>query len=80
MQALIIACSLTEETVELVNDAFFQHLKPGVTLVNIACGKIVDGMALIGALKRGIVSQAFAMSLIPNPYRSTDRCGIWKPC
>ncbi|MEZ4863873.1 MAG: D-2-hydroxyacid dehydrogenase [Caldilineaceae bacterium] len=67
VDGVIIACPLTQETTGLVNEAFFQHLKPGATLVNIARGKIVDEAALMDALQRGIVAQAILDVFDPEP-------------
>lgn len=64
---VVIACPLTNETRGLVNEAFFQHVKPGATLVNIARGQIVDESALIDALNRGIVAQAILDVFDPEP-------------
>jgi len=70
VDGVIIACPLTEETTGLVNAAFFQRLKPGATLVNIARGKIVDQPALIDALNRGVVAQAILDVFDPEPLPS----------
>ena len=67
VDGVILACPLTEETTGLVNAAFFQCLKPGATLVNIARGKIVDEPALIDALHRGVVAQAILDVFDPEP-------------
>lgn len=67
VDGVIIACPLTEETTGLVDAAFFQHLKPGATLVNIARGKIIDQPALIDALNRGVVGQAILDVFDPEP-------------
>ena len=67
VDGVVIACPLTDETTGLVNAAFFQRLKPGATLVNIARGKIVDEPALIDALKQGIVAQAILDVFDPEP-------------
>ncbi len=70
VEGVIIACPLTEETTGLVNAAFFQQLKPGATLVNIARGKIVEEPALIDALNHGIVAQAILDVFDPEPLPS----------
>jgi phosphoglycerate dehydrogenase-like enzyme len=70
VDGVIIACPLTAETTGLVNAAFFQQLKPGATLVNIARGKIVEESALIDALKRGVVAQAILDVFDPEPLPS----------
>ncbi|MCB0188339.1 MAG: hypothetical protein KDE31_28915, partial [Caldilineaceae bacterium] len=67
VDGVILACPLTDETAGLVDAAFFQQLKPGATLVNIARGKIVDETALIDALKRGVVAQAILDVFDPEP-------------
>lgn len=67
VDGVILACPLTEETTGLVNEGFFQQLQPGATLVNIARGKIVDEVALIDALKQGIVGQAILDVFDPEP-------------
>ncbi|MFN8442590.1 MAG: NAD(P)-dependent oxidoreductase [Caldilineaceae bacterium] len=67
VDGVVIASPLTAETIGLVNDAFFQRLKPGATLVNIARGKIVDQPALIDALNRGVVAHAILDVFDPEP-------------
>ncbi len=70
VDGVILACPLTPETSGLANEAFFQRLKPGATLVNIARGKIVDEPALIAALHRGVVAQAILDVFDPEPLPS----------
>ena len=67
VDGVIVACPLTDETTGLVDEEFFQQLKPGATLVNIARGKIVDETALIDALTRGTVGQAILDVFDPEP-------------
>jgi phosphoglycerate dehydrogenase-like enzyme len=70
VDGVVIACPLTDETTGLVNEAFFQRLKPGSTLVNIARGKIIDEAALIAALNQGVVAQAILDVFDPEPLPS----------
>jgi phosphoglycerate dehydrogenase-like enzyme len=72
VDGVILACPLTAETAGLVNETFFQHLKPRATLVNIARGKIVDEAALINALNRGVVAQAILDVFDPEPLPSAS--------
>ena len=72
VDGVVIACPLTDETTGMVDGAFFQQLKPGATLVNIARGKIVDEPALIDALKRGTVAQAILDVFDPEPLPATS--------
>lgn len=48
-----ICCPLTAETRHLFNDATFSQMKPGAILVNVTRGEIVDGEALVRALRDG---------------------------
>jgi phosphoglycerate dehydrogenase-like enzyme len=48
-----ICCQWTPETTNLINAARLAAMKPGVVLVNVARGEIVDEAALAEALSRG---------------------------
>jgi phosphoglycerate dehydrogenase-like enzyme len=48
-----VCCPWTKETDRLLNDAAFEAMKPGTTLVNIARGEIIDEEALLRALTSG---------------------------
>jgi glyoxylate/hydroxypyruvate reductase A len=48
-----ICCQWTPETTNLINAARLAAMKPGVVLVNVARGEIVDETALAEALARG---------------------------
>ena len=48
-----ICCQWTEETTNLINAARLALMKPGVVLVNVARGEIIDEAALVDALARG---------------------------
>lgn len=67
VDGVVLACPLTSETTGVVNEAFFQALKPGATLVNVARGKIIDQPALMKALNQGIVAQAILDVFDPEP-------------
>lgn len=51
--ALVICCSLTDETRGLVNAARIGQMKPDAVLVNVSRGAVVENAPLIAALKAG---------------------------
>ena len=53
VDALVLACPLTEQTRGLIGAAELALLRPGSVLVNISRGPVVDEEALIGALRSG---------------------------
>jgi phosphoglycerate dehydrogenase-like enzyme len=53
MDALVLACPLTEQTRGLIGAAELALLRPGAVLVNIARGPVVDEEALVSALRSG---------------------------
>jgi D-3-phosphoglycerate dehydrogenase len=55
---LIFTCPLTPETRHMFNKDILAKLKPGVRVVNVARGPIVDETALLEGLKTGIVHSA----------------------
>lgn len=64
---LIIAAPLTEVTRHIVNRESLRHAKPGLHIVNIARGGLVDQDALREALDSGGVSAASLDAVTPEP-------------
>lgn len=54
----VLACPLNEATRGLANRAFFDAIKPGAVLVNIARGGLIDDAAMIEALDAGRLDAA----------------------
>ncbi|NJR80037.1 D-2-hydroxyacid dehydrogenase [Sphingomonas corticis] len=50
---VVLACPLSDRTRGLADDAFFQAMRPGAILVNVARGGVVDEDALRRGLGRG---------------------------
>lgn len=77
---VILACALTPENHHLLNAAAFARMKPGVIVVNVARGPIIDETALIAALSSGHVAAAgldvFEVEPLPadSPLRGFDNC------
>lgn len=51
-------CPSTPQTRRLIDASAFAKMKPGAILVNVARGDVVDGPALIEALRQGTLSDA----------------------
>lgn len=64
---VMIAAPLTPETHHLINADAFKLMKPGVHIVNIARGGLIDQDALRDALDRGIVAHASLDTVDPEP-------------
>lgn len=64
---LVVAAPLTPATDRLLDDAAFAVAKPGLHLVNIARGRIVDTDALVRALEDGTVARASLDVTDPEP-------------
>ncbi len=64
---LVLAAPATDETCHVLNAETLAHVRPGVHLVNIARGSLVDQDALRGALDDGSVARASLDVTTPEP-------------
>lgn len=64
---IVLVAPLTAATRGLFDDAVFASMKPGVQLVNVARGQIIDDDALLRALDSGIVACADIDATDPEP-------------
>jgi phosphoglycerate dehydrogenase-like enzyme len=64
---LIFTAPLTESTRHILNQRSFALLKPGVHLVNVARGALIDQDALREALDAGTVARASLDAVTPEP-------------
>ncbi|MCL4716573.1 MAG: glyoxylate reductase (NADP(+)) [Hyphomonadaceae bacterium] len=64
---IVLACPATDETRHLVNDSLLAHAKPGLHLINIARGSVIDDDALLRALDDGRVGLASLDCTEPEP-------------
>jgi phosphoglycerate dehydrogenase-like enzyme len=64
---LVLAAPATPATRRLLDDAAFAQMRPGVHLVNVARGELVDHDALRRALDAGRVSRASLDCVEPEP-------------
>ncbi|MFW8566088.1 NAD(P)-dependent oxidoreductase [Orrella sp. 11846] len=55
---IVLACPLNDQTYHLINAQAIAAMKPGVTLINVARGAVIDHTALVPALQSGQVGAA----------------------
>jgi glyoxylate/hydroxypyruvate reductase A len=58
VDALVLACPLTEATRGLIGRAEIEALKPGAVIVNIARGQVIDQAAMLEGLQSGRIKGA----------------------
>tara|TARA_B100001057_G_scaffold500990_1_gene619510 strand:- start:938 stop:1873 length:936 start_codon:yes stop_codon:yes gene_type:complete len=68
---LVFACSLNKHTEKMFSQSIFRYIKPGLKLINVSRGGLVDEHSLIKALESGIVSSA-AMDVFEKEPISRD--------
>lgn len=77
---LVLACALTSENVHMIGPALLARVKPGLRVVNVSRGRLIDEEALIAALVSGQVHSAaldvFETEPLPadSPLRGFERC------
>jgi glyoxylate/hydroxypyruvate reductase A len=75
VDALVLACPLTEQTHRLIGEAELQALPPHAVLVNVARGQVVDERALIEALESGQLGGAALDVVEQEPLPAENR--LW---
>lgn len=77
---LVLCCPLTPETRHLIRAETLAKTRPGVTLVNVSRGPLVDEPALVNALRSGHVA-AIGLDVFEeeplaadSPLRDAERC------
>lgn len=77
---LVFTCSLNDKNRHMLNGAVLEQAKPGIRIVNVARGPLIDEPALVAALQTGHVHSAaldvFEDEPLPmdSPLRGMDRC------
>lgn len=77
---LVLTCALNQHNFHMLNADVLARCKPGVRVVNVARGPLIDEAALISSLQSGHVYSAaldvFEVEPLPmdSPLREMDRC------
>ena len=64
---MVLAASATDQTNGLIDSEAFGVAKPGLHLINVARGSLIDQGALREALDRGVVGRASLDTMQPEP-------------
>jgi D-3-phosphoglycerate dehydrogenase len=77
---IVFTCALTPENRQMLNAETLALAKPGVRVVNVARGPLIDEIALVNALKSGqvhsVALDVFEVEPLPidSPLRQFERC------
>lgn len=77
---ILLACNLTSENRNMLGSAAFAAMKPGVVIINVSRGPLIDEAALAAALASGAVAGAgldvFETEPLPadSPLRGFGQC------
>lgn len=77
---IVFACALTVRTQHLFNQGILGKLKPGVRIVNVSRGPLIDEIALLDGLTRGVITSAALDVFEDEPLKKShpilahDRC------
>lgn len=80
LDVLIFTCALTDRNFHMLDASVLSRCKPGVRIVNVARGPLIDEAALVAALQSGQVHSAaldvFGVEPLPadSPLRTMERC------
>ncbi len=70
-------CPSTPQTRQMLNAATIEHMKPGVIIINVARGDLIETSALIAALQAGKIAAAALDVCDPEPIpASSPLCGM----
>jgi D-3-phosphoglycerate dehydrogenase len=62
---IVLACGLTKSNYHIINKRLLENVKPGVRIVNVARGPLIDESALVAGLQDGKVFSA-ALDVFEN--------------
>ena len=77
---IVFACALTVKTQHIFNQSILEKLKPGVRVINVSRGPLIDEVALLKGLTSGVITSA-ALDVFEDeplkqghPLLAYDRC------
>jgi phosphoglycerate dehydrogenase-like enzyme len=70
---LVLAAPATESTRHIVNRALLKRARPGLHIINVARGSLIDDEALLEALDDGLIGQASLDVTEPEPLPAGHR-------
>jgi len=77
---VVLTCALSDSSHHMVDAKTLRRMKPGVRIVNVGRGPLIDEQSLLAALQTGHVASAaldvFEEEPLPeaSPLRQFDRC------
>ena len=74
--AVVVCCQWTPETTKLIGREAFAAMKPGVILVNVARGDIIDEEALVAALAAGTL-RGVALDVYVGEFEHEPDRRLW---
>jgi phosphoglycerate dehydrogenase-like enzyme len=74
--AVVVCCQWTPETTKLIGREAFAAMKPGVIVVNVARGEIIDEEALIAALAAGTL-RGVALDVYVGEFEHAPDRRLW---
>ena len=80
VDALIISCPLTEETRLMIDAPEIAAMKPGIVVINVARGGVVNEPVMIDALRSGRIKAPRSTCSRSSRFRSIARCGNCQTC
>lgn len=77
---IVLACSLNKQNWHMVNEHVLSLVRPGVRIVNVARGALIDEQALVAALRIGVVHSValdvYEVEPLPpaSPLKNFEQC------
>ncbi len=77
---LIINCSLTKSSFHLLNDESFKLVKPGVNIINVGRGAVINQKSLIKAIEKKLVNSVALDVFEEEPLKNSSLLRKYDNC